>query len=783
MNVGLKQNNWQSIPFFVDILLAINPAQALDMRIGYGHWGMLVREFCDARYNRFAAENRNVQLEGRTSSSEKISPEYCHLYDKIHQASYQEIVATLTQEWNVIFFSNVLDQIEKTEALDLLSWALKQSDYVLVHVPLGQMPQHNDSGTQTLEKQLSFWDIGDFYHLFLRQHVLFVDAANRPFGSFVLSIHDPKKLSQGWLGSGSSAPAHESGALNTIEYANVMAMNQAMNQLQEQIRRVQVLRNELQSITGSKSYRFIQRLKQSPVQPMFQRSFNALSRLRYGYKQLTAGPVPEGAVRIAVAKNVEGAHQGHEVWLLAVLADHLPARDLLSIQRIGNWTLVSTPETPTGQSLCCAERGWADIEPGRRTRLLFMTHPWSGAVEISWEGQTHTIDLYSQENGRVIVDLYEHEIHVKRGLSSAEVSANLALIDDTQVERKDRRLSCLVYTPEGMVKLPVTEWSELVSQKPQPVAVLHPHWLGIHSSSNNLFDYLYEIDDTLDPKSAEDHARCLIETMCPSILIQGFPLTYIHLINALHRLKPSLPIYVIWHGNFLQAMEDYAWKGLQTIIDLCKEKKIAKLGFVKKGMAETVSCLGVPASFIMNRAREIPDGPSVALPDGPHLGIWTMYNHWPKPPYAMLGAARLIPGAVIHTIHGAERVKEFNRYMDLETKYYPLFPQSEMRTQMAQMNLNLYITFSECAPMLPLESLAAGSPCLLGPVSYYFDDNSYLYSRLVVPTPDSTLDIAHYIEKALAERDEIINCYRAYAPGYNERVGKVLADFLEFPIV
>jgi len=98
------------------------------------------------------------------------------------------------------------------------------------------------------------------------------------------------------------------------------------------------------------------------------------------------------------------------------------------------------------------------------------------------------------------------------------------------------------------------------------------------------------------------------------------------------------------------------------------------------------------------------------------------------------------------------------------------------------MHLNLNVTLSECAPMVPLESLSLGVPCLLGPTSHYFEDHEYLRSRLVVPMPDSAWSIGNLIAQALEERTEIIEAYRAYAPGYNQRAGDSLARFLEMPI-
>lgn len=95
---------------------------------------------------------------------------------------------------------------------------------------------------------------------------------------------------------------------------------------------------------------------------------------------------------------------------------------------------------------------------------------------------------------------------------------------------------------------------------------------------------------------------------------------------------------------------------------------------------------------------------------------------------------------------------------------------------LSRMHLNLYVTLSECSPMLPLESLAVGVPCLFGPNSHLFEDHAYLHSRLVVPYPDRSDVIAHMIKQALAEREQIIAEYIVYAPKYNRYCRQLLSD-------
>jgi hypothetical protein len=132
-------------------------------------------------------------------------------------------------------------------------------------------------------------------------------------------------------------------------------------------------------------------------------------------------------------------------------------------------------------------------------------------------------------------------------------------------------------------------------------------------------------------------------------------------------------------------------------------------------------------------------------------------------------------------VSGADdRVVEFVRELHISAEVTKgAVPQDELPRQLAQMHLNLYVTFSECCPMVPMESLAEGAPCLLGPNSHLFEDEPYLHSRLVVPYPDRHEVIARYIRGALADRDEIVAAYRRWLPGYVQQSRRSVAEFLD----
>jgi hypothetical protein len=321
--------------------------------------------------------------------------------------------------------------------------------------------------------------------------------------------------------------------------------------------------------------------------------------------------------------------------------------------------------------------------------------------------------------------------------------------------------------------------ARLGAARPGAVAVLHPDWRGVRSCLENLLSHRLYVRDDLDPARADEIAAMVAEAECPRLLFGGLPFTYRYLVRSVRKRSPKTQIFVLWLGSFLQSNEDYGWQAFKQVDQLCREGVVTKWGFGKVGMAEIVARAGVPTGFIMSYVRQVPTSPSVPAPGGPNLGIWALESIWRKNPYAMLAAASLIPGARVMGTGGDERVRDFIRYfkMESELRTAPL-PQEAMPAALGRAHVNLYVTLSECAPMLPLESLAAGAPCLIGPTSHFFEDCPYLHSRLVVPSPDRARVIADYIGHALAEREQIISAYREYAPRYNARAEESLRAFL-----
>jgi glycosyltransferase involved in cell wall biosynthesis len=235
----------------------------------------------------------------------------------------------------------------------------------------------------------------------------------------------------------------------------------------------------------------------------------------------------------------------------------------------------------------------------------------------------------------------------------------------------------------------------------------------------------------------------------------------------------------VWLSNFMQLDEPAEWRGLNDLLDWSLAGEIDKIGFIKRGMAEVFRRRHAPAETLLAYVRQIPTMPSLPRSGGPHLGIWAVEPIWRKLPYAMIAAASLIPNAQIWAVGQSTRASQLAELVNAPFRQIsesPI-PVEDMPAALAGMHLNLYVTLSECAPMLPLESLAAGTPCLVGPSAPYFDDFPRLYEQIVVTSPDDSAQLFQRIEAALERRADIIQTYSQFAHSYNREAKTQLNRF------
>jgi hypothetical protein len=191
---SMGTSNWQQIPFCVEALLDVCPMRVLDVGVGFGRWGTLVREFCEEWKGRTHRENWRVHLEGIEILPKNIE-EYHHLfYDWVHVGDAAQIVEQMQDRWDLIICGDVLQLWSKEIAQQLLERALDLADYVLVNSPVGAGWERTKMYDNPFEEHRSFWHLKDLLTQAPVRYEVYKEYNGRDYGAFLLSRTDPRRL-------------------------------------------------------------------------------------------------------------------------------------------------------------------------------------------------------------------------------------------------------------------------------------------------------------------------------------------------------------------------------------------------------------------------------------------------------------------------------------------------------------------------------------------------------------------------------------------------------------
>jgi hypothetical protein len=326
------------------------------------------------------------------------------------------------------------------------------------------------------------------------------------------------------------------------------------------------------------------------------------------------------------------------------------------------------------------------------------------------------------------------------------------------------------------------------ARQSQTLATYVPRWVGVSSATLNLFDRCLPFPlnasrtpDTVGKKEIETYAAVISALPIKTLVISGGDPFALTLLKELRLRRPDIDGRLLWHSNFLQMGEEHDWERFKLWLDAAHKGHVSRFGVVKKGLDDFLNDFGVPSVFVQNRVRTVPDAPRDYTSGRDRVGMWLSgSSSYRKLPYNVLCGLRLLDGI---TLTGAgfdgralSLIKELGlRHDTLEQE--PI-PRSELIARMPTTALSLYVTISECMPMLPLESIAVGVPCLIGASSHFLKDDHELADIYVVEQMAEPLSIARKIRHALDVGERMFPKLSDYVQRWNAHSVNTVEEFL-----
>lgn len=257
----------------------------------------------------------------------------------------------------------------------------------------------------------------------------------------------------------------------------------------------------------------------------------------------------------------------------------------------------------------------------------------------------------------------------------------------------------------------------------------------------------------------------LLETGCRHFVISGGDLFWLNIIHKFRSLDLDVRFDLLWHSNYAQLGEPHDWHLWSHWLAAHKDGLITRIGVVKEGYDEFLQGLGIDAVFIPNIVKTDID----KIHPNDHndsIGVWLSgSSNYRKPVLPSLIALALLGKFTLKGsgLGDSGIVAADQLGLRLDGVHAAPISVAKLHQEMSSTAATLYVTLSECSPMLPLESLALGVPCLVGPSSHLFRHDDKLRDWLVVEHPTDARMIAKKLDRAVEDRSEIVEAYREYA--------------------
>lgn len=312
------------------------------------------------------------------------------------------------------------------------------------------------------------------------------------------------------------------------------------------------------------------------------------------------------------------------------------------------------------------------------------------------------------------------------------------------------------------------------------VVFYNPTWLGVAASTLGLFNNNIPLEQVFGKKNVKKIAQAVanndIKTAIFSQIVDG----WIDVIKEIKRIRPDVDIKVIWHGNCYEFFSDYTWNLNKDVMNLYNEGKINCFGFVRSTMYEFYKAVGFKSCYLQNNVHKDNAG-KIAKNDNKNIkiGIYNADSRELKNIYTAFSAIKLVPNSVADVVPINEGAKRFAEILKLNTDSIENYiPNNELMKRIQKNDLNIYPTFTENAPMFPLESFEMGVPCLLGNNNDYFVDTE-LGKYVILEKEDDPLYIKEKIIEAIENKEKIMDLYLSWKKDFDIRCEKYVNDFIK----
>lgn len=317
-------------------------------------------------------------------------------------------------------------------------------------------------------------------------------------------------------------------------------------------------------------------------------------------------------------------------------------------------------------------------------------------------------------------------------------------------------------------------------KKSKYIVLYNKNWLGVTSATIELFDNLIDCGEIFRDKDIKKIGAAIIKSDCEQLIFSSFAVGWKKLAIFLKKNKPELKIKTYWHGSHSQILDSYGWNRNIEIIKLHKKGIVDVIATCKESLLKFYKKEGYDACFLTNKVSIDVKPEKKHSINNVKIGLYAAKcDDWRKNMYTQMAAVSLMKNAVIDMVPLNDSAKDFAKILGIKIEGLDRsLTRNELLKRMSKNDVNLYVTFSECAPMLPLESMEMGVVCITGNNHHYFN-NDEIEKYIVINDEENVEEIKEKIELAIKNKNKIINMYNKFSRKNQNEAKKRTNNFLK----
>jgi len=315
---------------------------------------------------------------------------------------------------------------------------------------------------------------------------------------------------------------------------------------------------------------------------------------------------------------------------------------------------------------------------------------------------------------------------------------------------------------------------DMQSERVEIVAICSPDFRGVRSATKELVPNIIEVSEVQGRKKAKEVAEKILDYEPTRVLISGHAKGHDLIAEELKKNKPELRIFVLIHSAFIW-FDVYPSENrtFESFLQLSKLGVVEKIGFCKRDLSEYFKTRGYNTFFVMNRFYPERHSYKKINKKNLKIGIWGS-NFWHRNITNQVIAATLVPHAEIHVNEISE-----HGFIDMSrVTVHGFLPKKEYLKLMSEMDINLYVSITDCFPMTLVESMQFGIPAIASDTSDVYTLDKKLHDTLTVSTVDGPLGIKDKINDVVRRYDSIQDQIKLYLPKLKKKSEETIKEFL-----